>query len=348
MMKLSTVRRMRKQRIVLLLLALLLIGAFVLPSALLNAAPAQRRAAPGDDAARAAATPTLTPVPRPSGPPRIGVQVGHWKSNELPDELARLRGSTGAHAAGYAEADVNYAIATRTKTLLEQRGYIVDLLPATVPVSYAADAFVAIHADGAASSASRGFKVATPWRTSRASQHLNDVLTAEYGAATGLRRDGAITMNMRGYYAFSYNRHQHAVARTTPAVIIETGFLTNAADRALLVGQPDIVAIGIANGITRYLDERDPTDLAALEPPVFKVQRPLSAEGVLVRAAPSDTARVVGRAPADARLVPFQQRESWYNVFVRGSNGRLIGWVRIDQVVQTDDPTPTPPPVTDT
>lgn len=287
-----------------------------------------------------------TPTSRPAdAPPRVGVQVGHWKSNELPDELARLRGSTGAHAAGYAEINVNMAIAERVKALLEQQGVIVDLLPATVPPGYDADAFVSIHADGS-NGAARGYKAATPWRTSRAAQHLLDVLMDEYGAATGLPRDGAITRNMRGYYAFNYRRHDHAVARTTPSVIVETGYLTSAADRALIINQPERAALGVANGILRYLRERDPADGAALLPPEYKVQRARSPEGVVVRAAPSDTASIVYRASAEDRLSPFQQRDGWYNVFVRGGGGKS-GWVRVDQVTPTDDPTPTPPPATD-
>src|SRR5437870_5598950 len=35
---------------------------------------------------------------------RIGIQAGHWKNNELPDEFSRLRiAGTGTSAAGYNE-----------------------------------------------------------------------------------------------------------------------------------------------------------------------------------------------------------------------------------------------------
>ena len=290
------------------------------------------------------ATPTATPRP---GPPRVGLQVGHWKSNELPDELKRLRGSTGAFAAGYSEVEINLDIARRVAALLQQRGLIIDILPATVPPGYDADAFVAIHADGSASHGARGFKLATPWRTSRAAQHLADVLREEYAAATGLPWDDRITFNMRGYYAFSYRRHEHAVAKTTPAVIIEIGYLTNATDRAILIGQPDRVAMGLANGIVRYLGERDPTDVGALLPPEFKSQRPISPDGVDVRAAPRDNAPVLVHADADRRFNPLQERDGWFQVFVRDGERRMLGWVRKDQLRETDDPTPTPLPATD-
>jgi N-acetylmuramoyl-L-alanine amidase len=280
-------------------------------------------------------------------PKRVGIQVGHWQAKDLPDELARLRTSSGANAAGYAEANVNMEIAKRVVKLLQDRGMIVDLLPATIPPGYDADAFVSIHADGAPAGSSRGFKLATPWRTSRASQHLADTLTAEYAKATRLPQDGAITINMRGYYAFNYRRHTHAIAKTTPAVILETGFLTSAADRALIVGKPDLVANGVANGIIRYLGEHDLSDGGSLLPPEFKTQRAIDPAGLDVRAAPSDKAKVLTHIDGDDRLFVFQERDGWYQVFVRGQS-RTIGWVRKDLVTATNDPPPAPPPATDT
>ncbi len=320
-----------------------------------QAAPAVAKRSTATPTATAVPPPTNTPTPsveptptaRPADmPKRVGIQVGHWQSKDLPDELARLRTSTGAFAAGYAEAQVNLEIAKRVVKLLESRGIVVDLLPATVPPSYDADAFVAIHADGASSGGSRGFKLATPWRTSRASQHLADTLTTEYAKSTKLPQGGAVTINMRGYYAFNYRRHTHAIAKTTPAVIIETGFLTSAADRAMIVGHPDTVANGIANGIIRYLGEHDPNDGDSLLPPEFKTQRPLDPAGLDVRAAPSDKAKLLKHVDADGRLFVFQERDGWYQVFVRGQS-RTVGWVRKDQVTATNDPPPTPPPATD-
>lgn len=295
------------------------------------------------------ATPSAipTPSPRPAGSvARVGIQAGHWKASELPDELARLRTSSGAHAAGYAEADVNLDVAQRVAALLTSHGLAVDLLPATIPSSYDADVFVSIHADGSANAGARGFKLATPWRTSRASQLLLESVEAEYGAATGLPEDGAITINMRGYYAFNYRRHEHSIARTTPAIIIEMGFLTNAADRALFIGQADRAAVGIANGIVRYLNTRDPSDGAALLPPEYKTQRALDVAGADVRAAPNDTAKVLKHLDARGRFFVFAERNGWYQGFVRGE-WRMIGWVRKDQVTDTNDPLPTPPPSTD-
>lgn len=49
---------------------------------------------------------------RPDGPLRVGLQAGHWKNNELPDELENLRNyGGGAKGGGMAEWEVNLAIA---------------------------------------------------------------------------------------------------------------------------------------------------------------------------------------------------------------------------------------------
>src|SRR5690242_6750597 len=66
-----------------------------------------------------AATPNTQPA-TPAAPihARVGLQVGHWKAAELPDELAALRSQNGASAAGVNEVDVNLAIARQVAALL--------------------------------------------------------------------------------------------------------------------------------------------------------------------------------------------------------------------------------------
>jgi hypothetical protein len=277
-----------------------------------------------------------TPTPRPAGTaPRVGLQAGHWLSRELPDELERLRTSAGAFAGGVAEWEVNLDVAQRAAALLTAQGVTVDVLPATVPPAYDADAFIALHADGVVGSAARGYKLATPWRTSRASAALMTALDQAYGDITGLPRDDAITINMRGYYAFNYRRHVHAVARTTPSVILEMGFLTNPTDRAFMTEQADVVAAAIADGVMAYLRARDPADGAALLPVEYPMQRP-ARSGVVVRSAPRDGARVLAELDDDSRLVVFSARDGWYEVVVRGS-WRVVGWVPVGDVMPTDE-----------
>src|SRR5437868_4578374 len=74
---------------------------------------------------------------------RVGVQIGHYKNNELPQQLERLSGDTGAFGGGRSEVDLNFDVANRVAGLLRASGVQVDVLPATVPTGYSADAFVA-------------------------------------------------------------------------------------------------------------------------------------------------------------------------------------------------------------
>jgi hypothetical protein len=192
---------------------------------------------------------------RPEGPMRVGLQVGHWKNDEAPDELSGLRRSgNGAVGGGKTEMETVLKIAELTKALLEQEGIRVDLLPATVPVDYIADAFVSIHADGNNNSSVSGFKISGPRRDfSERANELVRVLYESYGRATGMSRDPSVSRRMSGYYAFNWRRYDHAVHPMTPAVIVETGFMTSARDRAVIVAAPERAARGIAEGILAYL-----------------------------------------------------------------------------------------------
>lgn len=192
---------------------------------------------------------------RPEGPPRVAIQAGHWKAHEAPDELENIR-SNGAVAGGATEWKVNLKIAEIVKPLLEKKGVAVEILPATVPPEYWADAFVAIHADGNPNTEVSGYKVASPRRdrTGRAAR-LSELLGEEYGEATGMQVDPNVTRNMRGYYAFNWRRYEHSLHPMTPAAILETGFLTSPADRKIIVRAPQKSAAAIADGIMRFLEE---------------------------------------------------------------------------------------------
>ena len=195
---------------------------------------------------------------RPDVPTKVALQVGHWKNDEVPDELHKLRGNTGATGDGMSEWEVNYEIARLTKEFLEEKGITVELLPATVPKSYWADVFVAIHADGSEDTTKSGYKAATSRRnTTGTADELVEMIETSYENATGLEKDPLITRNMRGYYAFSYWRFEHAVHPMTASAILETGFLTNPSDRDTIVDSPEISAQGLADGILTYLTAKD-------------------------------------------------------------------------------------------
>ncbi len=192
---------------------------------------------------------------RKDEPKRVGLQVGHWKISEAPNELKALRENSGAKGGGMSEYEAMLKIALEAKDLLEAKGIIVDLLPATVPVDYVADAFIAIHADGNSSTKPSGFKLATPERDfSGKADILMESLYDAYGKNTGLSRDdNNITKRMTSYYAFNWRRYDHAVHPMTPSVILETGFMTNASDRKVILDKPHLAAKGIAEGVLKFL-----------------------------------------------------------------------------------------------
>ncbi len=203
-------------------------------------------------------TPTATPTPPPPIKARVGLQVGHWQAADLPAEMASLRTETGASAGGYQEVDLNLQIARQVAALLTARGITVDLLPATIPPGYTADAFAAIHCDYNNESAMSGFKLARYGDSASPARDdaLLNAIASVYGATTGQPTDPHITRDMIYYYAFNSGSFAHAIAPQTPGVIIELGFLTNASDRALLVGAQPTVATGLAQGIIGYLESR--------------------------------------------------------------------------------------------
>lgn len=197
---------------------------------------------------------------RPPGPLRVGVQVGHLDNESVPEELEGLtRNGAGATFGQYNERDTVAVIAQLVARELEQAGVVVDILPATVPPGYVADAFVSIHADGNPNQSVRGFKMAGPRRDySGRSEQLVAALYDSYAQATNLPVDSSISRRMTAYYAFNWPRYEHAVHPYTPAVIVETGFLTNAADRAFLLNRPADAAAGIAGGVLAFLNNLPP------------------------------------------------------------------------------------------
>jgi hypothetical protein len=175
---------------------------------------------------------------------RIGLQVGHWQAAQAP---APFNTQLGASGGGKSEAEVNLAIAEAAAAELRAAGYVVDLLPTVIPAGYQADLVVAIHADGGAASA-RGFFVDHSSRPTTAvnEARLAEALTGAYKAA-GIPNVDRSTVNSRQYYGYL------SVAPTTPMVLIETGFLTSALDRTVLVQQPTLAGQAIARGIQSYL-----------------------------------------------------------------------------------------------
>ena len=206
----------------------------------------------------------ISPPKVPDGPRRVGVQVGHWMTQNVPPELQRLDTATGTSWDGINEVDINLDIAQRVAALLKSQGLGVDILPTTIPAGYVADAFVALHADSDAVGYKSGFKIAHGSRRGPYEDQFQRDLTDEYAAATGLDYDAAgVTRNMTNYYGVSWNRYRSSTSPFTPSLVLEMAFLSNDDDRALMIDDADTVAKGIANGILRFLGEVPSTAIFA-------------------------------------------------------------------------------------
>lgn len=262
---------------------------------------------------------------------RVGLQAGHWKSNELPDELSRLRASTGTAGGGYREYEINLDVANRAAAYLRSAGVTVDVLPATVPPSYLADAFVAIHADGSKSTSLSGWKAAGHWREWEASTALVDAMKAEYGPASGLRWDGErITSGMRGYYALSSMRFRNTISTYTPGTILELGYLTNPSDQRLMTQQADRLARGVANSILRFLRSKPQNGWPA-PPPLPDLRATVTADSANLRAGPGTNYAIVRTLSKGRTLMIAEQRGEWLRVFSYHNNQQQR-WVRRDLV----------------
>lgn len=188
------------------------------------------------------------------GAPTVGLQVGHWQAASHPDELAALRVSTGATVDGTDEVDVNLAVAEALAVRLRSAGIRVDLLPATVPPRYRADALLSLHADASADPRRRGYKSSHARRARNGLEpRLRAAIDAAYLSAAPLPHDHAnVSGAMLDYYAFAPHRYRHAAHRTTPAVIIEMGYLSHPEDRRWLLSE-DGPAEALSEGILAYL-----------------------------------------------------------------------------------------------
>ena len=192
----------------------------------------------------------LTPQPDSAGAVptdqklvRIGIVSGHWGNGGDPGAVC---------PDGTNEHDVNLAIASLVRQKLEAQGYNIDLLQEFDPRldGYHAALLLSIHADtcDVIDEQATGFKLASS--TYSHDKNLTDRLSAclydRYSRATGLPyRSGGITVNMTDYHAF------RAIDPSTPAAIIETGFLN--LDRSLLVDHPDVVADGVVAGVLCFV-----------------------------------------------------------------------------------------------
>ena len=191
----------------------------------------------------------LTPQPdglaiaTSQGSVRIGIVSGHWGNGGDPGAVC---------PDGINEHDVNLTIASLVRQKLEARGYNVDLLQEFDPRldGFKAALLLSIHNDSCdvTNEQATGFKLASSTYSNdkNLTNRLSACLFDRYSRATGLLyRSGNVTVDMTDYHAF------RAIDPSTPAAIIETGFLY--LDRTLLVDHPDVVSDGVVAGVLCFV-----------------------------------------------------------------------------------------------
>ena len=192
-----------------------------------------------------------------TGPPKVGIQVGHLNTQNHPEELSNLRYNTGGHAGDVYEVDINQAVAVMLHDMLEVEGVSAEVLPATVNPNYKADVFISIHADSSPDQARRGYKSAH-FRTPRNSKEpsLKSHVDNAYFYFTGLPDDDDnVSGSMLEYYAFNRTKYRHAVSTKTPSLIVELGYISNPHDLEM-ISDPVYPAYALKMGIIDYLKEQ--------------------------------------------------------------------------------------------
>jgi hypothetical protein len=175
--------------------------------------------------------------------PTLIVQKGH---------CYRKTGATGTTG----EQEFATRVADAAVRLLHgRRGWTVKPILADEPSSdYEGDAFAAIHCDGSTNSSAHGASVGYQNNEGRALALAWKRAYAARGWNRGFRDDN-YTSALAGYYGV---RTARSVGNTR-AFIIESGFLTNPQDRALLTGAggPERVALALGDALGITTPEED-------------------------------------------------------------------------------------------
>jgi N-acetylmuramoyl-L-alanine amidase len=152
---------------------------------------------------------------------------------------------------GLTEVQVTSILAEKVASLLRTSGIETETLDEfdLKLDDYEATALVSIHIDSCdfINELASGFKISGSNLTD--SSELSICVQQAYGNATELEyHPNSITPEMAGYHAF------RKIADTTPAIIIEVGFLN--LDREILIDGNEDVARGLYEGIVCFLDQQ--------------------------------------------------------------------------------------------
>jgi len=225
--------------------------------------------------------------------PTLIVQQGH---------CYRTTGSTGTTG----EQDFATKVAQEAVTRLHGHGgWSVAPILADAPGShYVGDAFVAIHCDGSTNPDAHGASVGyQTWQ----GQEFGAAFKQAYQARgwSGFRTDN-YTDALAGYYGVS-----NAVARGTyRSIIIESGFMTNPADRAVLTAAdgPARVALAVGDALGISHEQQQTRKGRPDMTPIVLAPRTQEDPGRIALAVPK-----VGEAGGQISAIKVHSHVGWFN-----------------------------------
>ncbi len=170
--------------------------------------------------------------------------------------------NAGAEGNGYREQDLVYEVAQELAALLRGNGNFEVRLTRNSPTevlgtsnasslrtrvelanNWPADYFISIHANAATNPEANGTEVYT-FSDTGAAHNLAEAIQAAIVAEMDMKDLGVKT-----------NPSLYVLRRTRmPAVLVELGFITNAADAEKMANDPQGFARAIYNGILEYLN----------------------------------------------------------------------------------------------
>ncbi len=169
--------------------------------------------------------------------------------------------NAGAEGNGYREQDLVYAVAQELASLLRANGNFEVRLTRNTPTevlgtsnatslrtrvdlanSWPADYFISIHANAATNPDANGTEVYT-FADTGAAHNLAEAIQTSIVNEMDMKNLGVKT-----------NPSLYVLRRTRmPAVLVELGFITNAADAEKMANDPEGFARAIYDGILNYL-----------------------------------------------------------------------------------------------
>lgn len=243
-----------------------------------EAAPAEAETQPADpELTEPAAEEEGASDETPAAPNGLVVVIdpGHQLTADLTQEPIgpgaaetkyKVSGGTASCNTGSPESELTLAVSKLLEAELIQRGYTVLMTRTEQDVNISnseraavandanADAFVRIHANGSENSGANGAlticqTAANPYNSDlyAKSRALSDAVLDELTANAGCRKE----------YVWETDTMSGINWCRVPVTIVEIGYMTNAAEDALLATDDyrSLIAVGIANGIDRYFRE---------------------------------------------------------------------------------------------